>query len=107
MAVTLLTDKVFVGDIGTTFRATIKEDGTAVDISTATTKQLVFEKPDGTIITRTANFVTDGTDGLIEYLSVSGDLDIGGDWRIQGIIALPAWQGRSDIVEFKIYDNLT
>ncbi len=105
--VTLLTDKVFVGDIGTSFRATIKEDDTAVDISTATTKQLIFEKPDGTIITRTASFVTDGTDGVIEYLSIAGDLDIGGDWRIQAYIIMSGWTGRTDIVEFKIYDNLT
>lgn len=107
MAVTTLTDKVFVGDIGTSFRGTFKEDGTAVDVSSATSKTIIFEKPDGTKVTQTATFFTDGTDGIIQYSSVSGDLDIGGDWRLQGFIAMPSWTGHSDIVNFKVYDNLT
>ncbi len=107
MAVTTLTDKVFVGDIGTAFRGTFKEDGTAIDISSASVMQIKFEKPDGTIVTQTASFFTDGTDGVIEYLSVSGDLSIGGKWRLQGFVTMASWTGHSDIVNFKVYDNLT
>lgn len=107
MAVTTLTDKVFVNDIGTSFRGTFKEDGTVVDISSATTKNIIFEKPDGTKVTQTGSFFTDGTDGILEYLSVDGDLNIGGDWRLQGFANLGSWIGHSDIVNFKVYDNLT
>lgn len=107
MAVTLLDDKVFVGDVGTAFRATVKEDGAAINISAATTKNLLFEKPDGTIITRAGAFVTDGTDGLFQYLSVTNDLDIGGAWRIQGDLDMGSWVGKTDKVNFKVYDNLT
>ncbi len=107
MAVVTLTDKIFVSDIGTGFRGTFKEDGVVVDISTATTKTITFEKPDGITITRAGSFVTDGTDGVLEYVSVDGDLDIGGNWRLQAYADIGGWAGHSDIVNFKVYDNLT
>lgn len=108
MAITVLTDKVFVGDIGTVFRATIKEDGTAVDVSSATvTKQFVFQPPDGVSFTRNATFTTDGTDGQIEYATIDGDMSVGGEWKLQAFIVLTAWTGHSDIIEFKVFDSLT
>lgn len=107
MAITLLTDKVFVQDIGTIFRTTVKEDGTAVDISTATTKQIIFQPPSGVAVAQTAVFFTDGSDGIMQYVTVADDLNIGGIWRLQGFVVLPTWQGHGDQVEFKVYDNLT
>lgn len=107
MAVTTLTDKVFVNDIGTGFRGTFKEDGTVVDVSGAVTKTIKFEKPDGTTLSKAGSFVTDGTDGLLEYKTVDGDLSIGGKWRLQGYVDLVSWKGHSDIVNFKVYDKLT
>lgn len=108
MAITVLTDKVFVNDIGTVFRATIKEDDVAVDVSSASvTKQFIFQPPDGVSFTRNAVFTTDGTDGMIEYVSVDGDLGIGGNWRIQAYLVLSAWTGHTDVVQFKVYDKLT
>lgn len=106
-AVVELIDKVFVGDIGTGFRGTFKEDSVAVDISAATTKTISFEKPNGETIVRAGSFFTDGTDGILEYVTVDGDLDIGGDWRLQGRVIFGGWNGRSDIVKFKVFDNLT
>lgn len=107
MAVVTLTDKIFVGDVGTGFRGTFKEDGSIVDISAASTKTITFEKPDGTTMVKAGSFVTDGTDGVLEYVSVDGDLDIGGDWRLQGYADIGSWAGHSDIVKFKVFDNLT
>lgn len=107
MAITTLTDKVFVGDVGTIFRATFKEDGSAIDISSATTKTISFEKPNGVMVTQTGVFFTDGTDGILQYTTVADDIDEGGMWRIQGFVDLGVWSGRSDIVNFKVYDNLT
>lgn len=107
MAITFLADKVFVGDIGTAFRTTIKEDGTAIDISLATTKEIVFQPPSGVAITQTAVFFTDGTDGIMQYVTEAGDIDIAGNWKLQGYVVLPPWQGHGDQVEFKVYDILT
>ncbi len=107
MAVTTLLDKVFVGDIGTVFRGTFKEDGTAVSIVGATTKNIIFEKPDGTTVTQAGSFFTDGSDGVLQYASIANDLNQGGKWRLQGHIILPSGAWHSDVVNFKIYDTLT
>lgn len=107
MAITFLTAKVFVNDIGTVFRTTFKEDGEAVNISTATIKQIAFEPPSGIAVDKTAVFFTDGSDGIIQYVTVADDLHTGGIWKLQGYIVSPAWQGHGDQVELKVYDNLT
>jgi hypothetical protein len=72
-------DSVWVGDIGTVFEIDVGED-----ISTATTKQIYFKKPNGATLTKTATFTTDGTDGKIEYTTVADDIDVAGTWQIQG-----------------------
>ena len=77
---------IFVGDIGTVFEATIKENGVVVDVSTATTKELLFLRPDDSTITATAQFTTDGTDGKIQYTTQAGDITIPGVWKWQGKI---------------------
>lgn len=105
--VAVITDKIFVGDIGTIFRGTFKEDGTAIDISSATTRQIIFEKPNGIKVTKAATFFTDGIDGIVQYVSVADDMDIGGDWRLQGYIVMTGFTGYSDVVNFKVYDTLT
>lgn len=100
-------NEIHVGGL-TTFRATVREDGTAISIATATLLQLLFEKPDGTKLTRTGALSTDGTDGKYEYTCVPTDLDTGGNWRVQGDIALAGgWAGKSEIVSFKVHDNIT
>ena len=76
-----------VGDT-TLFRSTIvNEDGAAVDVATATTLLLRFQKPDGTTVDHTA--VLGAGTGVIEYQAVTADLDAIGDWNQQGIVDLP------------------
>ena len=61
------------GDVGTVFRLTITDtDGTAIDVSTATTKYIYFQDPAGTKTQQTAAFYTDGTDGKIQYTTIAG-----------------------------------
>ena len=94
-------------DIGTVFKVTIQDSTTAVDISTATTKQMVFKKPSGSKLTKDANFLTDGTDGVITYTTVDGDLGEEGMWKLQGYIVLSGGNTfYTDIHTFKIYRNL-
>ena len=51
----------------TVFRYTIKDqDSVAVDISGATSKQIVFISPYGAKSTYNASFTTNGTDGVLE-----------------------------------------
>ena len=98
--------EVHKSDIGTAFRVTVQDGETAVDVSGATTKQIVFQKPSGTSVTKTAAFVTDGTNGQIQYVTIDGDLNEAGKWIMQGYVVLAAWQGHTDIYQFEVYDNL-
>jgi hypothetical protein len=94
-------------DIGTQFLITIKDDGAAVDISGASVKQLIFQKPKAFVrVVQNANFYTDGTDGKMFYTSVSGDLDTLGTWKIQGILQIGTSVWSTDIHTFDVFRNL-
>ena len=100
-------NKIHVGNIGTAFRVTIRnEDNEAENISAATTKELIFLKPDGDTETKSAAFTTDGTDGQIEYVAVSGFLDIPGLWQYQAHVIYSGGEYYSSIVEFEVEENL-
>jgi hypothetical protein len=95
------------GDIGFRLIATFVEDGVDVNISTATAKSIVLRSPAGIISTHSATFLTDGTDGIVYYATVSGDLDEVGIWKIQGIISIGGGTYHSNITSFKVYPNLS
>lgn len=103
----MASNEVHVGDIGTIFRVTVLDANSAIDISGATTRQLIFQKPDGSTLTRSGSLTTDGTDGKLEYASVSGDLDMAGRWSLQVYLVLATWEGKSDIGSFIVYPNLS
>lgn len=98
--------EIHVGDIGTLLRGTVKENGVVVDISSATAKKFKLKPPDGPSIVVDASFETNGTDGVLVYRTMDGDLSVSGMWRIQGYAELGIWKGHTDIIEKYIYDNL-
>lgn len=93
---------------GVEFRVTIKECGETdgMDISAATTKELIFVKPSGDKLTKTASFYTDGTDGILSYVTVSGDLNEIGTWQFQGHVVIGSGDFTSSIDKFKVDRNL-
>jgi len=96
-----------IGDIGTVFRLTIVDElEVPVNISAATTTDIRFQKPDDTSVDKSAAFTTDGTDGLIQYVSILDDLDMSGKWRIQAHIITPVGEWRSEIEVFNVLENL-
>ena len=99
-------NEIHYADIGTAFEITLQDDSTVVNISAATTKQIIFQKPDGTTVTETADFVTDGTDGKIQYVIASGDLDTVGTWSIQAKIIISTNTWYSDIQTFEVHGNI-
>ena len=100
------------GDIGTILRWTASEDGAAVDVSSATVKQVKFVKPDGVQVIRNLVNSTkssdrkDGTDGRVEYVTVSGDLDQKGTYNWQLFFNLSTWNGNSQRGTFVVEDIL-
>jgi len=100
--------EIHVGDTGTAFVYTVKdENGTVVPLNGSTSKQVVFQKPTEGTTTVTPSFFTDGTDGKLLYISESGFLSEKGQWRSQGIVNVsgvgPLY---SDIKTFQVFPNL-
>lgn len=94
------------GDIGTEFLVTIQDSGVAVNISSYTTREILFREPGGTLVTKTATFKTDGTNGQITYTSsASTDFETAGTWRIQGHIAKSGSTFRTEQSEFEVLKN--
>lgn len=100
-------NEIHIGDIGTIFEVTLMDDVVPVDVNSATSKKIIFEKPDGTIVENDATFKTDGSDGIIRYTtSLASELDQKGNWKIQANVTLPIGQWSSDIDRFKVYENI-
>lgn len=100
-------NEIHVGDIGTVFEITMyDQEQLLTDLQYASEKCFVFKKPGALIIQRTAEFKTDGSDGILQYITVDGDLDLKGNWSIQGRVVLPTGKWSSDTERFKVYANL-
>lgn len=95
-----------VDDIGNTVTVTVAENGTGIDVSAATTKQIIFSKADGTAVAKTASFVTDGTNGQIRYTIASNDLSVAGPWKYQGRVAGSGFDYHTDWGYFEVSANL-
>jgi hypothetical protein len=77
------------GEFGPTKRITVvfvDEDGTAINISTATTKELRFKKGNDVVVTKTGAWTGSGTDGSVYYDPDSTFFALGtaGDWEVEG-----------------------
>lgn len=102
-----MANEIHTGDIGTTIILVVKdEDDEIVDISGATAMTIVITEPSGTRTEYTADFYTDGADGMMSYVTVEGDIDEAGLHRAQGIVELDGGTFYTSIVSFKVYCNL-
>ena len=98
---------IHVGDIGTRFSVTITDSaGTAVNVSSATTKQLWFKPPSGSTLEKAATFATDGVNGVLYYDAISGDLSAAGEWELQAYVVMPTGTWHSEITRFDVVGNL-
>lgn len=97
---------IHVDDYGWVGKLTLQQDGTAIDISSYTTRQFIFKAPSGTATTKTATFDTDGTDGVLKYTVEDGLIDEVGNWRVQARIAKSGVELTSADLRFVVYSRL-
>ena len=100
-------DNIVKNDYGQVAQVTIIDTDTdaAADISGySTTIQMVFTAPDGTETEKTATFVTDGTDGVIQYTIENGLIDASGKWAVRGRVAGTSSRLSSVRHYFTVYD---
>ena len=102
-----MSSEIHLNDVGTQFLITIVDaNANPMDISAATSKSVIFKKPGGSLITETALFYTDGTDGKIYYISDVGDLDEIGAWKIQAHVITLTSNWHTNFSAFKVHRNL-
>lgn len=90
-------------DVGVDIIVTVKDqDDTVVDLSSSTTKEIVFNKSDNTVATKSASFVTDGTDGQIKYQTESGFINSIGIWEAQAHVIIGSTDYTSSIFKFRV-----
>jgi len=94
-----MTDKYYVGDIGTDI---IVDCGST--ITGATNTKLKVRKPDGTEVEWTATI--DGTDNL-KYATIADDFSVAGTYLLQASLTLSGWAGLGETAHFIIYDPYT
>ena len=106
--------EIHLDDVGTIFEVTIIDPITnrPLNISDATETLIYLLRPaidENTPeerLDKTAVFTADGSDGRIQYASVAGDLTPAGRWKIQARVTTPNGVWHSQILKFKVEENL-
>ena len=99
-------NEVHVGDTPT-ITLTFQDGTTAVDISGVATKEIWVSDPTGTRVAYSGTFTTTGTDGKLYHTCSVTNIDVAGDWQVQGYLVTGAgavWH--SDVQAMKVFANL-
>jgi len=112
-------DELFIGDTGTSIEFLIKECDNSdvdnpveviVDVSQATAFQLNFLNPDdGTVLPKTdpeVKLLTDGTDGLVHYLTIETDLSVSGPWKAQLRVTMASGKWYTSKISFTVKEPI-
>lgn len=98
---------IHLNDIGTLFQATIlSSSGTPINLSLYDEKKFIFKKPSGENYEANSSFVTDGSDGKLQYNMASGVLDEIGTWQLQVFLRIASTQNYTEVDKFKVNSNL-
>jgi hypothetical protein len=84
----------------------MKDGSEVLDLSTATVKQFIFKRKGLPNLVVDCDFETDGSDGVLIYVSREGDISVLGSWQWQAYIETPIGHWHTDITAFTVYPNL-
>lgn len=92
-----------VSDYGYKIKITLKDSqGIVVNLSSATGLDLILRRPDNTVLEVTPSLFTDGTDGVVQYVTAPGDLSKLGTWKCQVKVTYSGALYHSTIGSFKV-----
>ena len=93
--------------VGLVITLAVKDEaGAALDLTTATTTQIILKPPQGYPITKTATVPSPATDGKVRYVTEAGVLGVPGKWRAQAFVAVGGNEYYSTTIEFQVGANL-
>jgi len=100
---------IHASDLGTVFILRVIDtlSKVPVDLTGYDTLQINFKLPDGSTSGKTATAITPLTQGKIQYVTEASFLTAG-MWKVQAQIehSVNATKHKSEIVEFKVHDNV-
>lgn len=94
------------GAEGVKIQISLNNCGEAIDLTTATTTDLHIIKPDDTVVVWSASPIGDATDGVLEYTTITGDLDQLGYYYGEVYLVNSTYNGNSARFEFKVVDDI-
>lgn len=93
--------------IGVNIDVTVVERGTPVNLIGILVKDYIIVKPSETRVVKTASFVTTGADGKLRYITIAGDLNEVGQYRLQADLQFEfGYDGPTEIGTFWVAANL-
>lgn len=98
--------EIHVNDLDTQILITLYDNGVLLNFSGATTKKIIFRKPNCTSVIVNGDFYTDGTDGILSYITPDNFWDLQGNWEIQARITFTTGRYSSDTAIFEVFSNL-
>ena len=101
--------RVFQEESVVELRVRFMEDGSPVDLSSASEIKIRLRKPDGTVLNQTATNYDDGADGRIKFETdggSSGTLTALGEWEIQGYAVVSSKERYTRRGHFTVVENL-
>lgn len=97
---------IAVDDIGSVIRLTIRTDaGVIENISAASPRTIKLRKPDGTVLSKAGIMPGSGTDGILAYTTLAGDIDQPGIWTAQAYLVIGGWSGHSTPRTFEVIEH--
>lgn len=102
------------GSAGGSLKITVKERGSALNISTATNLVVRLKPPHGDLITKTGVLFDGGSTGIMGYTFTEADLkktekhvrEYVGLWHAEADFTLGSWAGPVQTVQFRVEDSL-
>jgi hypothetical protein len=94
----MATGKIYKNDWGVVFSVS-----TGIDLTNATAYKLKIIKPDGRNVEWSCTVATPATSGFLSYTSVSGDLDVDGNFKLNAYITFANGVFTGETAVFRVY----
>lgn len=97
-----------VQDYGASLRVRLSDtSGSLIDLSSSAARQFYIKRPDGTILIVTATLYTNGTDGVLAYTTVSGDINQTGIYELEARVTFSGSEFRSSKIRFRVAEIIS
>lgn len=104
---TLTEQRIHVGDTGTRITLVLQDQGSALDVSSASTLECKLTRPDGTSVDNiTLSLTTSGADGSVFFLSLVSHFTLAGYYKLQAHIVDSPGDWHSNVLELRVWPNL-